>query len=228
MGTVAYMSPEQARSEELDRRTDIFSLGAVLHEMATGKLAFPGNTTAVMFKQILDAPPIPPTRSNPAMSERFDEIVGKTLEKDRDLRYQSAADVRADLCRLKRDSASGFSEPAQKGQPESGLKLLLESFASGRTRLACAFVGIALLTLLGWWEWKRTGTKNIQPVQRQLTARTVDDSINSAVISRDGRYLAYSDKKGFRSKESKTRRPINCRVPRDCRSKTGIRMACAC
>ena len=133
MGTVAYMSPEQVRGKELDRRTDIFSLGAVLYEMATGKLAFPANTTAVTFKQILDSQPIPPTRLNPAMPERFDEIVGKTLEKDRDLRYQSAADVRADIYRLKRDSASGFSEPAQKMQPEFGLKLLLGSFASGRT-----------------------------------------------------------------------------------------------
>jgi serine/threonine protein kinase len=106
MGTVAYMSPEQARGEELDARTDIFSLGAVLYEMATGTSAFPGKTSAVVFKAILDETPRAPTRVVPSLPSQLDQIVEKALEKDRGLRYQSAIDFRADLHRLKRDTES--------------------------------------------------------------------------------------------------------------------------
>jgi eukaryotic-like serine/threonine-protein kinase len=106
VGTVAYMSPEQARGETLDERTDIFSLGAVLYEMATGRPAFQGKTSAVIFKAILDETPIAVTQRNPILPERLNEIVDKALEKDRNLRYQSAADLRSDLQRLKRDSES--------------------------------------------------------------------------------------------------------------------------
>ena len=97
MGTVAYMSPEQARGEDLDARTDIFSPCVVVYEMATGKPAFPGKTTAIIF--ILDANPAPPTRVVPALPPKLDQIVEKALEKDRDLRYQSAAEFRADVAR---------------------------------------------------------------------------------------------------------------------------------
>jgi tetratricopeptide (TPR) repeat protein len=107
MGTVSYMSPEQARGEGLDARTDIFSLGAVLYEMATGKMAFPGKTSAIVFKAILDENPLPPTQTNPLTPVQLDDIVGKALEKDREVRYQSAADLRADLRRLKRETESG-------------------------------------------------------------------------------------------------------------------------
>ncbi len=107
MGTAPYMSPEQVRGEDLDARTDIFSLGAVLYEIATGKMAFPGKTTAMVHKAILDETPPPPSEVVPTLPERLDQIVGKALEKDRDLRYQSAADLRADLSRLKRDTSSG-------------------------------------------------------------------------------------------------------------------------
>ncbi len=107
MGTVAYMSPEQARGEVLDARTDLFSFGAVLYEMATGRMAFPGNSAAIIHEAILNRAPIPIGRLNPELPPNLEELVGKALEKDRRLRYQSAADIRADLQRMKRDSDSG-------------------------------------------------------------------------------------------------------------------------
>jgi len=106
MGTMAYMSPEQARGEELDARTDLFSFGAVLYEMATGRMAFPGNTAAVIHDGILNRTPVPVSQSNLRLPTKLGEIIGKSLEKDRRLRYQSAADMHTDLQRLKRDTES--------------------------------------------------------------------------------------------------------------------------
>ena len=136
VGTIAYMSPEQARGEELDARTDLFSFGAVLYEMATGRMAFPGNNAAIIHDGILNRTPVPASQANRVLPTRFDEILGKALEKDRRLRYQSAADIRTDLQRLKRDTESGQAEKA--GRKATNWRV-------SRGRLVAILGGIALL-----------------------------------------------------------------------------------
>ena len=151
MGTVAYMSPEQARGEELDSRTDLFSFGAVLYEMATGRMAFPGRNAAVIHDAILNRAPTPLARVNPDLPPELERIVDKALEKDRKLRYQSAADIRTDLQRLKRDTESARLPAATSAVNGAGRKLRL-----GWKVLVPAALVVAVISAGGYFYFHRT------------------------------------------------------------------------
>ena len=151
MGTVAYMSPEQARGEELDSRTDLFSFGAVLYEMATGRMAFPGRNAAVIHDAILNRAPTPLVRVNPDLPPELERIVDKALEKDRKLRYQSAADIRTDLQRLKRDTESARLPAATSAVGGGGRKLRL-----GWKVVVPAALVVAAISAGGYFYFHRT------------------------------------------------------------------------
>jgi serine/threonine protein kinase len=194
VGTVAYMSPEQARAKELDARTDLFSLGAVLYEMACGNLPFSGESTAVIFDAILNRTPVRLVQLNHDVPAELERIVNKSLEKDRNLRYQHASDVRTDLQRLKRDTAwsRGGTAVARAGS------------ISARTgplrwwpRVLISSAALILLVLGLWWLLSNRTQSQKELVQRQLTANSPDNPVLAAAISPDGKFLAYSDANGF-------------------------------
>jgi len=217
MGTVAYMSPEQARGEELDARTDLFSFGAVLYEMATGQPAFSGNTTPVIFHAILERTPASAVNLNPKLPPKLDEIIGKALEKDREVRYQTASDLRADLRRLKRDTESGRSaatatasrvrEVARPGVPLQSRWLVAAA--------TLALLVVALLGLrLGWFTRVRPQPQP-ELTQRQITANTVEDPVAVAVLSPDGKYVAYTDLSGLHLRVIDTGETYALPAPKD-------------
>jgi serine/threonine protein kinase/Tol biopolymer transport system component len=202
MGTVAYMSPEQALGEEVDARTDLFSFGVVLYETATGVRPFTGATSAALTDSILHKTPVPASDLRPELPPELNRIIGKLLEKDRELRYQTAAELRADLKLLKRDTDSGRSEAS-----------VLSPIAPGRRKWQLWVVAASLAVILAGltiaWLMYRTRTRH-EAVERQLTTNLPENFVWGAAISPDGKYVAYTDQTGLflRSTDSGETRPI--------------------
>jgi eukaryotic-like serine/threonine-protein kinase len=202
MGTVAYMSPEQVRAKELDARTDLFSFGAVLYEMATSQIPFRGESSGVIFKSILDSTPTAAVRLNPDVPTKLEEIINKCLEKDRDLRYQHASDIRTDLQRLKRDTESARVSAAVTASPTVGVQSHARKWASG-AMVAKLFYGfLVALTLLGlgfgwfWFKGKQSAPRRAFS-EEKITHSLAENNVRGGSISYDGRYFAYADHKGL-------------------------------
>jgi len=192
IGTIAYMSPEQARGEELDVRTDLFSFGAVLYEMATGKQAFTGSSAALIFDGILNGSPPPISSLNPQFPPELDRVVQRLLEKDRELRYQSASDLRIELKRLRRDS-SGKSAAAVASPSLTVSKVSSRAVAR---RLMGAGV-VALVAAGAWIAYRATRTTPLKPLVRLVVDLGPNVSLGSsygpdAMLSPDGTRLIYA------------------------------------
>ncbi len=200
VGTAAYMSPEQARGEELDARTDLFSLGVVLYEMSTGRRAFDGNTSAVIFHAILEGMPTAPRVLNPALPPKLDEIINKALDKDLETRYQSAAEIRGDLKRLKRETDSARNAGATAGRVSTSIPIVPPSTAEAaagpaaprkRLRWMLAVGAVVLLAGLGvaFFMGQRMATAQL-PTYHLLTYRR--GTIRMARLAPDGQTVIYS------------------------------------
>ena len=210
VGTVAFMSPEQARGQELDARSDLFSLGAVLYQMVTGRLPFEGDTPAVIFDGILNHDPVPVIARAADVPPRLQDVINKALEKDRDLRFQSAAEIRAELKRIKRDAGSGKAA-ASTGPAAAQASSTSGQFASSALHNAVIPAGpmkgrralwslgllaaLALLAVGGFWAYRRLAVDAGRPldVTSMTVARLTQSGSAFAVeISPDGRYVIYA------------------------------------